>query len=630
MITIDLETYHTKDYSLRKLTTEQYIRDERFAVLGVGIKYDNNPTLWYQGDPHGSVRYHLDKINWSDQAVLCHNAAFDMAILGWVYNIRPQLILDTMCMARPRHAHDVGVSLDALADYYNLGRKDTLDFVGWHPTTLTAGQSSELGSYCCTDVDLTYALFQTLRVEFPLVELAVIDRTIRMYSEPSLTLDTAYLKEFAEGRQKENDERLVAVSAMLGREIDEKALNSAKAFSLLLMSLDRVVPMKPSPTSPTVLIPALAKTDMAFKWLLEDENPAVRALAEARLGVKSVLDRTRAVSLLGVASRGALPIMLNYYGAHTGRFSGGEKLNLQNLPRNGKLRKAIIAPNGYIIIAADSSQIEARLTAWLAGQLDLLQQFRDYDTDPVNNPSPYELMASVIYGRIITVLDKLERFVGKTCVLGLGYGMGALKLRVTLRIGQGGISVDYPEDECQKIVDIYRARNRYIKELWKGGERALHSIYHNTPYMLGGKLNVTKAGIHLPNGMVLGYVSLEPGAAGQWGYCNQSKSLPRIILAKLRGEPYQDKYLTRIYGPKVIENVVQALARIVISEQMLVIGRRYRVALQVHDENVVVVKKEEAEVAKQFIKEVMTTPPSWAPDLPVNCSIGVGQSYGDC
>lgn len=627
MLTLDFETYYTQDYTLRKLTTEQYIRNDSFETLGVGIKQDNLPTVWHSGGVW-ALRGVLGQYNWN-QPVLAHNCFFDMAILSWIFNIRPRFILDTLCMAKPKHAHDIGVSLDALADYYNLGRKTSIQFMGWHPDTIRPEQDAELGGYCGNDVALTYNLFNILRVGFPTLELAVIDRTIRMYSEPSLALDMAYLKEFAEGKQQEKDELLTRLGQVIGLDLGEYNLASNQQFAQLLMHLNTVVPMKPSPSNPNKLIPALAKTDTGFKNLLESDDPVIRQLAETRLGVKSVLDRTRAYALMECGSRGALPVMLNYYGAHTGRFSGGEKLNPQNLPRNGKLRRALLAPPGYIVIASDSSQIEARMTAWLAGQLDLLQQFRDYDLDPEANPSPYEIMGSTIYGRSITRADILERFVGKTCILGLGYGMGALKLRITLKVGQGGISVDYPEADCQNIVDIYRQKNQNIKKLWKEGERVLHTIYNRGSFMLGGKLEVSSDGIRLPNGMRLNYVSLEPSGGGEWAYCNTAKLLPKIVLAKLRGEKY-DSWLTRIYGPKVIENVVQALARIVITEQMLVIGRRYRVALQVHDENVMVVPESEAEVAQQFIKEVMTTPPTWAPDLPVNCSIGIGKSYGDC
>lgn len=627
MLTLDFETYHTTEYSLKRLTTEEYIRNDSFDTLGVGIKQDTLPTVWYSGGC-ADIRGVLARYNWN-QPVLAHNAYFDLAILSWVFNIRPRFILDTMLMARPRHAHDVGVSLDALADYYNLGRKGNIDFKGWHASTMTKAQAKELGSYCVNDVELTHKLFGILQPAFPVIELALIDKTIRMYSEPSLTLNVAYLREFADGKLQEKDDALAKLSVAIGHDVTDLDLASNPQFAALVSCLGARVPYKSSPTDPNKLIPALAKTDAGFKDLLYHDDPLVRMLVETRISVKSVLDRTRAKSLMDCGVRGALPVMLNYYGAHTGRFSGGEKLNPQNLPRNGKLRQALVAPPGFVVIACDSSQIEARITAWLASQIDLLQQFRDYDNDSTANPSPYEIMASTIYGRTITAKDVLERFVGKTCILGLGYGMGHIKLRITLKVGQGGISVDYSEAQCKSVVEIYRNKNAKITKLWKEGDRALHAIYNAGNFMLGGKLRVDQTGIQLPNKMVLGYVALEPGRDGQWGYCNTAKSLPAITLAKLRGDPY-DKLLTRIYGPKVIENVVQALARIVITEQLLIIGRRYRVALQVHDENVMVVPEKEAEQATKFIKEVMTTPPAWAPDLPINCSIGIGKSYGEC
>ena len=113
-----------------------------------------------------------------------------------------------------------------------------------------------------------------------------------------------------------------------------------------------------------------------------------------------------------------MPVPFKYSGAHTHRFSGDWSINLQNLPRDSELRKALRAPKGKVVVAVDTSQIEARINAMLSGQKDLVDAFRE-------GRDVYCEFATVIYGRQITKADKVERFVGKTAVLSLGYGSGA-------------------------------------------------------------------------------------------------------------------------------------------------------------------------------------------------------------
>jgi DNA polymerase len=313
--------------------------------------------------------------------------------------------------------------------------------------------------------------------------------------------------------------------------------------------------------------------------------------------------------------------MLNYYGAHTGRFSGGDKMNLQNLPRGGTLRRALCAPKGKVLIACDSAQIEARMVAWLAGQDSLLHSFRE-------GRDVYCEFASEVYGRKITKADKLERHVGKTAVLGLGYGMGMFKFRDTLALGAGGIKVTLTEDEANRIVKTYRTKYPMIQALWDRCGWALGQ-------MTAGREGDIKPGvvtfghehIRLPNGMWLQYPLLRRGDEG-FKFVSDSRAMLSAVKAKVTGEPFDG--WTYIYGGKVTENIVQALARIVVCDQMVEIGQRYKVVLQVHDEVVIMVDEAEAEEAKAFVEDVMRKPPVWAPDLPVNCEANVGANYGEC
>jgi len=616
IVTIDFETYYDKDYSLSKMTTEAYIRDPRFEVIGVGVKVNDHPTDWYSGNDVGGF---LKSLDYSDKAILAHNCVFDGAILSWHYGIKPKFWFDTLSMARPFHNSTVGGSLKALAKHYKLGEKgdEVINALGKRRADFTPEELDRYASYCVNDVDLTYDLFKKLSKGFPASELMVIDQTLRMYTEPTIELDIeALTQHLADVRAKKR--KLIDDLALKGLSEAQvkKALMSNNIFAKLLQRLGVEPPMKTSLKTGKQSF-AFAKTDKEFTALLEHDNEDVQNLVSARLGTKSTIEETRTENLIKVAERGRLPIMLNYYGAHTGRFSGGDKLNLQNLPRNGAIRTALTAPLGEKIIACDSSQIEARMVAYIAGQDDLVQAFRE-------GRDVYSEFATDVYGRTVTKADKVERFVGKTCILGLGYGMGVAKFRNTLALGMGGISVDIDENEAERIVRLYRQKNHKIVSLWQRCGQAL------TGMVSGGSGNITPLlsydheGITLPNGLKIRYPALRNTGNG-FEYINDARAYRKYLASN--GKDTVE--FTRIYGGKVTENVVQALARIVVAEQMASIGRKYHVAFQVHDEVIITCDEADEANARQFVETRMSTAPSWAPDLPVACESGVGYNYGD-
>ena len=616
IVTIDFETYYDREYSLSKMTTESYIRDDRFEVIGVAIKVNNHPTDWYSGSNVGQF---LRSLDYSDKAILCHNTAFDGAILSWHYNIKPKLWLDTLSMARPFHNSTVGGSLKALANHYGIGQKGTevLDALGKRRKDFTPEELDRYAGYCVNDVDLTYTLFKKLKAGFPVSELLIIDQTLRMYTEPTIVLDTQVLAQHLEKVKQDKSDLLSGLGLVgLSEAQIKKALMSNQIFAKLLQRLGVEPPMKLSAKTGKASL-AFAKTDKPFTNLLEHEDPRVQNLVAARLGTKSTIEETRTENLMQVAERGRLPIMLNYYGAHTGRFSGGDKMNLQNLPRNGAIREALCAPEGELLIACDSSQIEARMVAYLAGQDDLVQAFRE-------GRDVYSEFASDVYGKTITKKDKVERFVGKTCILGLGYGMGAAKFRNTLALGMGGISVDIDENEAERIVRLYRQKNHKIVSLWQKCGQALTGMLAGGSGQVCNLVPYDSEGIILPNTLRVRYPALRNTGNG-FEYIGDARAFRKWTESK----GTVDVEWTRIYGGKVTENIVQAMARIVVAEQMAAIGRKYHVAFQVHDEVIISAPVEGATDAQQFVETKMSTPPSWAPDLPVACESGVGKNYGE-
>jgi len=192
-----------------------------------------------------------------------------------------------------------------------------------------------------------------------------------------------------------------------------------------------------------------------------------------------------------------------------------DKINLQNLPsrgiNGGKLKKAIKAPEGYSIIDADSAQIEARVLAWLAGQEDLVEAF-------AKKEDVYKKMAASIYGKPEADITKPERFVGKTTILGCGYGMGAAKFQAALKSSTPSTEISI--EEARRIIDIYRKTSPEITRLWTQAQRMLVALSQGDGAVLGrdGVLEVVpkETGIKLPNGLFLRYDDLQAhqGAKG--------------------------------------------------------------------------------------------------------------------
>ena len=614
LITIDFETYYTKDFGFSRLTTEEYIRDLRFEVIGVAVQVDAGEPEWFSGDRE-SMRKWLWKFDWKNSMVLAHNTLFDGAILRWHFGITPMVYLDTLCMARAIHGVEVGGSLAKLATRYQIGEKGTEvnDAIGKGRLDFTPEELERYGSYCRNDVRLTHTLFEIMSKGFPMEELKLIDMTLRMFIQPMLYVDEDTLRDRLDDLRKEKSELLSSLMERLQCATEEdvrKNLSSGPKFAKVLESFGVTVPMKASPTTGKQ-VTALAKKDEGFIALTEHEDTFIQHLCAVRLGTKSTLEEKRIERFMDIGRRnkGMIPVPLKYYGAHTGRWSGQDKINFQNLPsRDAKkkaLKKSIVPPEGYKVINSDSSQIEARVLAWLAGQDDVVKQFADGE-------DVYSVFATSVYERKITKADPTERFVGKTCILGLGYGTGALKLQHTLSTAQP-VSVKLPEEECKRIVGVYRDKNDKIIDLWADADRLLedmmsHKFTKPLPFGKHGCVFYDSEGIILPNNLRIRYPNLRREYV-------DGKS--RVVYDSRKGA-------VSIWGGGVVENVVQALARIIVGTQMVEINNTYRVALTVHDAAVVVVPDDEVDKAIALITGFMQKPPTWAKGLPVACEAKAG------
>jgi|TARA_R110002126_G_scaffold81792_2_gene201209 DNA polymerase I-like protein with 3'-5' exonuclease and polymerase domains len=600
---LDFETYYSQTFSLSKITTEEYVRSPEFETIGVAVCEQGSAPTWFSGTKADTKEF-LDSFELDKHLVIAHNAIFDMAILNWQFDIRPKGIADTLSMARAIHGTEVGVSLAKLAEHYELGVKGTevLQAQGKRRIDFNAQDLAQYGEYCKNDVVLTMGLFEKLSAGFPPSELRLIDLTIRMFSEPSLWLDGDILHNHLDIIRERKAE--------LTKIYPKEDLMSNDKFAVLLSNFNIEPPRKISATTGKEAW-AFAKTDEGFKELLEHFDANVQILATARLGVKSTIEETRTERFIEIAQRGLFPIPLRYYAAHTGRWGGDDKVNLQNLPRGSILKNAIMAPPGHVVVDSDSSQIEARTLAWLAEQNDLVDAFE-------RGEDVYRIMASSIYNKATEEISKDERFVGKTTILGAGYGMGAQKFKAQLKT----FNVEVSDEETAHIIKVYRETYDWIPALWRKAGLALDAIINNQSMSLGraGVLEVEgRRGIRLPNGLYMKYPNLR----------------------KMRNEQGKDEYVydtkkgkavvpNRIYGGKVIENVCQALARIIIGEQMLQVAKKYKVVMTVHDAIACVIPEQEAEVGQEYVEMCMKMRPKWAQDLPLSCESGIGRSYGDC
>lgn len=603
-VVVDFETYYGDDYTLSKMTTEAYVRDPRFETILCGFKVGKNRGYWVDGC---DVQKELSKLALHGCAVIAHHAHFDGLILNYHYGIRPDFWIDTLSMARAVHGTKGGNSLAKLGERHGIGSKghEVVLAKGKRRADFTDSELRAYGEYCVNDCELEYALAKILGKHFSNSELNLIDSFIRMFTEPVLRVRTETLEQYIADLRTAMTERLILSGATM------EDLRSNDKFAAALEFLGIEPPLKISKTTGKWTY-AFAKTDDAMQQLAEHEDEAVQALVAARLGAKSTINETRALRLIDMASRGNACVYLNYYGAGvTGRASGGDKLNWQNFTRGSPLRMAIYAPAGEVCVVGDSSNIESRILDWLAGQDDVVEAYRLYDAG--KGPDIYCVMAQKIYGRLITKADNpSERQMGKTTKLGLGYGMGAPKF---VFAAKAQAKVILAKDEAERIVTIYRQTHGEVVKFWRRCEEALALIAAGKAGVKvdhRGIITTTKNGLLLPNGLEIKYPDLKrteksEGWGEEWTY-------------------FDGKTRQKIYGGKVCENIVQALARIVVMEQCQMV--QYPLRLSVHDEGVWTVPKAEAEAAKAEVEAALRTPLEWCLDLPLNCEVGYHQSYG--
>ena len=665
VLALDFETaWSKKEYSLSFMTTEEYIRDPRFKAWGCSYYFMGEGDVVPTWVSHADLPAFFKSIDWGETAVIAHNSQFDVAILAWIYGCYPRFIFDTLSMARALYGIEVGNSLAKLAAHFKLPPKGrALNSTDGLFGALPAHVEHELAEYCNHDTFLCVGIFDTMVENYPAKELRLIDMTLQMYVKPVIELDKEMLVDALEEERGKREGLLQRLA------ISEKDIASNPKFADILRRLGIEPPMKKKPATlknpnPAGLTYAFAKNDAAFQALLGHEREDVSLLCEARVAVKSTQGRTRAQRFLEIAGRGALPVPLKYYGAHTGRWSASGSLNLQNLKRGSTLRSAMCAPAGYTFVVADLSQIEVRVLAWLADHRSMLEMF-------TKGGDPYALFGAQMFA--VPGLTKeshpLLRQAAKSALLGAGYNLGWASFAAQLLTGFLGApptlyGIDMAEQVgataedvytftmqpgvAERIADIphlctsdelvvhcavaawvikdYRWTARPVVDLWGRYGDLIGLFLYQAPQMrrFNGQAHSSavsrrykcldfRAGeIVLPSGLSLRYPDLigksdEKGRV-QWSYGEHRKKL---------------------YGGKVVENVTQALARLVMTDGLLRVQDRYPCVLTVHDEGVFLVPDGEVEEGAKWVREQMLKEPSYMPGIPLEVSVGSGKRYGD-
>jgi DNA polymerase I-like protein with 3'-5' exonuclease and polymerase domains len=619
----DFETYWSDTHSLSKMSALEYVMSPKTELISLALKKEGKSVCVF-GEKN--IRELVSRIDWSNKLLVAHNnSEFDAMIFAFRLGVKPKMWGCTLAMARPIHAKDAGGSLSALVEHYGLGKKDSSALIatkGKHLKDFTPEEIAAMRTYNMMDAEQCYNLFYKLLPQTPKSEMKVIDATIRMLVEPQFVLDEPLLTKTLALEQEHKRDMLVALAVKTGAGSAEeirKVLASAPKFAAFLTDNGVPVPMKLNPKGKS--IPALAKTDEGFIALTEHEDELIAAAANTRLGVKSTQLETRIVKFLDAAHHcnGRVPVPIKYYGADTtGRWSGFW-YNLQNLPRilrsapklSDALRYSLMAPPGYKVVVADLSGIELRvnMTLWrVPYAMELLAADPEADL--------YKPLASEVLGVPIDGMPKMVRQAGKAMHLGGGFGLRSPEKYVAVAKQMAQITVSL--EDADKHILGYRAKHPEIVQGWKTCHRALDYVYSGDKAQIDpwGLCHTSKEGIVTPKG-VIRYPDLrkemnEDSGKTEWVYGTGRKK-------------------ARIYAGKVDENIVQHLARHVLSDNMLEARQQtgYWPVHTVHDELIYIVPEDQAQAQLDTVQAVMRTPPVWWPELVVYSEGSIGDNYGE-
>jgi hypothetical protein len=632
---LDAETFYDRQYSLRKLTTAEYVLSPSFECYMVGWAIGTSPVQVTVGAEN--VQKLMRLLPWPELRVVCHNIHFDAAVAAWRMKVpRPGRWACSMAAMRAAHPEWPRHSLDACGTQLGLGAKHgalaKMSGVRWSQAPLWLQQ--EMIAYTAQDIDLLRQIWAHRPASFDGTEGDYLDLTVRLWTEPRLYLDPVTLIGLKARAEHESASRLQRIAAY---GIGQATLRSDQQLAAALKDMSCDVPYKTSPTTGK-LVPAFAKNDFDMvQWAEGHRGPFFQDLAEARMDQRSTIERTRVERLTAIAyaTKSILPVPLVFGNTNTGRLAGGEKLNLQNLPRTEDdrktphpLRQSIIVKAPWRIVRVDAAQIECRILAWWARETWLNKAF-------ANGWDPYCMFGTGMFGYEVTK-GSWERLPSKIAVLSLGYGASEAAFRAMLvaqKIAPGlvnsglpGRCVSFYRNQCSNIVQLWRETGAMLSLLMGEGEG------DDGPLAMLEAMGVeTKPTKFQPVKFSRGKATLPSG---------REMIYPRVgrMSDKEKSETGVDFYWVRrgirkrLYGSLLVENAVQAMARDVVMEAWRRIDRNYPwigIALQVHDDLAAVVHVDRAEEALAVMKAELAATPSWAPGLVLGSDGGIAVRLGE-
>lgn len=660
VITLDFETYFNskEKYSLTKMGPLEYVRDPRFYVQCFSFRIDKGQTYVVPAvDGKDVAVLNALQLDRKDTITVGHNLnGFDCLVLSEHYGIHPNMLVDTIPLM-----HWLGLSRIMSCSHKTLtsalghGIKQAGTVVSDGKRTIedfTPDEWKFFTQYCRDD---TLQCSENFFSMLPFVKngdaLKLMSLTGKMATEPAFTPDKTVLDEYMAQLNGEAEQALLRLRQFLHFDDTDsmlKAIRSRTMFPKLLEECGVPCPMKWSEKQGKD-IPAISKTDLEFTKLLKSDNEKARLLVQTRLEQNSSIQKSRTQSLLTFADK-PIPIMLSALKAHTGRYTAGNEgtsdgLNFQNLskrdPTKLALRKALKAPQGYSVVACDSSQIEARILAWVSGQEDLVEQFR-------TGRDPYAEMASKIFH--VPAKDihdiaksgsdprhdtyKMYRNVGKTFILSAGYGVSAGKASDTLMRSKIFLDPDPAKhlELATQAHGIYRQVSAHIVQFWKVCDRVAQMLASNTQLGEYGKFGAHNefgygralvpltqtncAYISMPNGYRIWYPNIR---------FIQENGRSAMVYDRIEHGQFKAK---KIYGGSVTENICQSIAFMMLGWQACrMADAGIPLKANIHDAWITVVPTEQAEHTKQLMEKIMSATPDWLRGFPVGCEAEIGTDF---
>lgn len=615
-VTLDFETFYAGDYTLKKATTEEYVRDSRFQPLCLGFAPSSGKAWGLIGPDR--IRQWADGVRGKPFNAICHNAYFDCFILNEIYGIRPAFIFDTMSMARAVNGPLASASLENLVNLYGLPHKTVPynKFIGKRFEDMDGPLREELLEGCLQDCRLTMELFKILVRKFPPSELEIIDTTIRMFTEPRIHGDAELFDRLAVEEEAKKQEFMDNLG------LSKVDLRCNTTMIRVLEGLGESVPTKKGKAGP---VPCFASSDL---YMIDnrDRDDWVGLLLRARGAIGSSISETRCSRLADMSRRGPLPVYLGYNAAVTTRWGGGQKANFQNFP-HGRIRKGLLANSlgtgsGFEFFTLDFSQVEYRILCGVAGQTDKLEALAAHR-------DLYCEFGSRLFGRKITKADDIERQFSKKIVLGCGYGTGKKKAAAVTKGSKfGGIAIE----TIEAAVDLYRSTHPRVVEFWRRCDSVLPILAAGGSGRLEGvPIEIRNRCIVLPNGIQCRFNLVWCGETQGWfrrtskySKCDEAphKTDPASVLYEKGFTPY--------WGGGLTEFICQSLARVRLSDLILKAKHRLGVVpvMLVHDDFTGIAPAGDVHGIGEALLEIAREPSSWWPDgPPFDAEVCYGERY---